>query len=73
MAVSDEIRTYVDAKVSALEARVRGIENSNARSDVHHENVEKRLSGIEGNLTWLIRIILGAIVLTAIAALGLMP
>ena len=73
MAVSDEIRTYIDGKISALEGRVRLIENSNAASTVHHENVEKRLSGIENSITWLIRIILGAIVLSAIAALGLVP
>jgi hypothetical protein len=71
--MSDEIRAYVDSKLGQLEVRVRGIENSNARSDVHHENVEKRLSGIEGSLTWLVRLVFGSIVLAALAALSLKP
>ena len=71
--MSDEMRSYVDNKISALEIRVRGIENSNAKSEVHHANVETRLSSIEGSLTWLVRLIIGSIVLAALAALSLKP
>lgn len=65
--MSEDLRTYVDTKVAALEARVRSVENSNAKAEVHHVNVENRLSSIEGSLTWLVRVIIGAIVLAVIA------
>lgn len=65
--MSEDLRAYVDTKVAALELRVRGIENSNAKAEVHHLNVEKRLSSIEGSLSWLVRLIIGAILLAVIA------
>lgn len=69
--MSDDLRTYIDSKVGGLEARVRGIENSNARSEVHHGNVEKRLGSIEGSLTWIVRLLLGAMFIAVVSALGL--
>lgn len=53
---------FID-RVEALERRVGGIEMSAAIANVHNTNVEKRLSSIEDTLKWLVRLILGALVL----------
>jgi len=36
-------------------------------AEVHHQNVEKRLGSIEGTLVWLLRSIVGAIILAFMA------
>lgn len=50
-----------------LENRVTVIERNQAVEGVHRMNVEKRLGGIEDNLKWLIRLIIGGV---AMAILG---
>ena len=56
---------------SAIVSRLASMETRDAIAEVHHASVEKRLDSIEGTLTWLVRLIIGAIILAAIAyALG---
>lgn len=54
-----------------LEKRMAAVETKSAVDEVHRENVEQRLGGIEDTLKWLVRLILGALVLAVVAfALG---
>ena len=50
-----------------LADRLRAVETLVAVQDVHSKDIEKRLGEIEDTLKWLVRVILGAIVLAAIA------
>ncbi len=50
-----------------LEARLHALETRSAVEDVHRSNVEKRLSSIEDILKWLVRLVIGALILAAIA------
>ena len=50
-----------------LANRLRAVETLVAVQDVHSKDIEKRLGEIEDTLKWLVRVILGAIVLAAIA------
>jgi hypothetical protein len=59
----DEWRATVNAKLNTLDQRLIQVEKKNAVDEVHRTNVEKRLSSIEGTLTWLVRLIIGAILL----------
>lgn len=48
----------IDRRIAALETRA-------AVEDVHRRTVEKRLSAIEDALKWLVRLVLGALVMAA--------
>ncbi len=48
---------------TAVEARLFATETRDAVSDVHRLNVEKRLSSIEDTLKWLVRLIIGGMVM----------
>lgn len=51
----------------SIEARLAALETRNAVDDVHRINVENRLTSIEDTLTWLVRLVMGAIIMAAIA------
>ena len=59
-------RTATDARMGNIENRLTEIEKSDAVSEVHHKNVETRLSSIEGTLVWLVRLIIGGLVLAVL-------
>lgn len=62
---------HLEVGQQALSQRIGGVETKNAVDEVHRTNVEKRLSGIEDTLKWLVRLIIGAIILAAVTyALG---
>ena len=62
----NEWKTRVDAQLGKIDNRVSHMETTIAVSDVHRQNVEERLSNIESGQTWLIRLIIGSIILAAI-------
>ncbi|MDJ0827160.1 MAG: pseudouridine synthase [Rhodobacter sp.] len=60
----------------AIEKRLQSLELRSAVDEVHRSNVEGRLSGIEEALKWLVRVILGALLMGAMGyalAGGLTP
>lgn len=70
----DEWRENILRRLQELEkeyvqinTRLFGVEEKNAVDEVHRINVEKRLLAIEESLKWLVRLIIGAIVLSAMA------
>lgn len=66
----DDLRgrlTRVEATVNDISARVVALEKADAIADVHRKNVEVRLATIESNTTWLIRLIVGALVMALLA------
>lgn len=66
----DDLRgrlTRVEATVNDISARVVALEKADAIADVHRKNVEVRLATIESNTTWLIRLIVGALVVALLA------
>ena len=58
--MGDDWARLVDRRLAQLETR-------GAVDDVHRGNVEKRLTEIEDTLKWLVRLILGALVLGVVA------
>ena len=56
--MTDEWRRAIDKQLQSLELR-------SAVDQVHRSNVEGRLSGIEEALKWLVRVILGALLMGA--------
>ena len=63
----DDWRTAVDRRLAAIDRRLNQVETQNAVDEVHRTNVETRLGSIESSLTWLVRLIIGAIVLALLA------
>ena len=51
----------------AVEKRLQSLEMRSAVDEVHRVNVEGRLTGIEETLKWLVRLIIGALILGALA------
>lgn len=51
----------------AVEKRLNSLEMRSAVDEVHRINVEGRLGAIEETLKWLVRLIIGALVLALIA------
>jgi hypothetical protein len=60
---------YWSFKADAV-SRLTALEKQSAVDQVHRQNVEKRLSSIEENTKWLVRLIVGGF-LMAIVAYGL--
>ncbi|MEY1555687.1 hemolysin XhlA family protein [Yoonia sp. R2331] len=59
-----------------IEARVAALETHNAVTAVHQANVARRLGSIEDTLKWLVRLVIGGLILgmiTYIVQGGLMP
>jgi len=60
-----------EERMREIEARVMLIERSIAVDQVNGKGIEKRLDKIEDTLTWLVRLIIGAMLLAMVAfALG---
>jgi len=66
----DEWRESTTRRLGSMEddlhdmrERVAKLEVSKAVDAVHHESVNKRLGSIEGTLQWLVRLIIGALIL----------
>lgn len=58
--MNDDWRRMVEKRLQSLELR-------SAVDEVHRTNVESRLGGIEEVLKWLVRLIIGALILGVIA------
>lgn len=54
--MTDEWRRSVEKRLQSLELR-------SAVDEVHRTNVEQRLGGIEESLKWLLRLIVGALIM----------
>lgn len=63
----DSWRGGVLDRLSALEKEMASLKVQSAVDEVHRQNVEKRLESIEDGQKWLIRLILGAIVMAVMA------
>lgn len=63
----DQWRSRVDERLQTIDARLTTVETKNAVDEVHRANVERRLSGIEGQLVWLVRLVIGAIIAAAVS------
>lgn len=68
--MEDQWKTGIEEKVLRLETKVDRLQDAfitinkdNAVAEVHRENVDKRLLSIEDTLKWLVRLIIGAIVI----------
>lgn len=62
----NEWRAKTDKRLFQIEARLNSIDTRDAVADVHRENVEKRLTSIESTLTWLVRLVIGAMLLAVV-------
>ncbi|TDL84123.1 pseudouridine synthase [Palleronia sediminis] len=65
-----------EARLTELERRIGALEMRGAVDEVHRVNVEQRLGAIEDTLKWLVRLVLGAVILGGIGyglGGGLMP
>ena len=60
-------RNKVDSRLTHIESRLSHMETKDAVDDVHRANVEKRLSGIEDTLKWLVRLIIAALITAVVA------
>lgn len=69
----EDWRASVSRRLSTLEKRqadtdreLSEVKTKNAVGEVHRNNVETRLTKIESSLTWLVRLVIGAILLALI-------
>ena len=53
-------------RIDEHDARIRSLETSGAASAVSVRGIERRLDQIESTLTWLVRLIIGAIIMAFI-------
>lgn len=60
-----EWRASVDKRLSHIETEVGLMKTNNAVADVHRSDVEARLASIESSLTWLVRLVIGAVIAAA--------
>lgn len=55
-----------ELKISELEGRVTVLETRNAVDQVHRENIITRLSAIEDTLKWLVRLVIGGLLMAGV-------
>lgn len=60
------IGVTVEEKVSALEVRIAALETRISVAEVNIEHINRKLDKIENNTTWLLRLVIGAIVLAVL-------
>lgn len=53
--------------IAALSARVSVLETRGAVDEVHRNNISERLSSIEDTLKWLVRLVMGGLVMAVLA------
>lgn len=56
----------LEPAVEDIRTRVSALEKADAVANVHRINVETRLKSIEDTLKWLVRLVLGALILALI-------
>ena len=56
----------MEERLEKLETRVASLEVRASGDSVRDENIERRLGAIEGDLKWVIRLIVGAIIMAVI-------
>lgn len=62
---------HVEESLTDISTKITLLEKQDAVDGVHRQSVEKRLSSIEDTLKWLVRLIIGAIIMGTIGfALG---
>lgn len=63
-------------RISRLDTRITVLETQSAVDDVHRENVAVRLGHIEDTLKWLVRLVIGALLIAGMTYViqgGLVP
>lgn len=55
-----------DAWAEQMERRIVALETRNAVDEVHRSNVSDRLGAIEDTLKWLVRLIIGGLLMAAL-------
>ena len=63
---AEQWRRSIEARVAKMEDDLAELTTASAVAHTQRKNVEKRLSSIEDSLKWLVRIVLGAIILAVI-------
>lgn len=53
-------------EIEDLRGRLTAVETTHSVNEVHHQNVERRLAAIEDGQKWIVRLILGAIILALV-------
>ena len=56
-----------DEWLASIERRLIAVETRNAVDEVHRSNVASRLTAIEDTLKWLVRLIIGGLLMAALA------
>ena len=56
-----------NAWVARVELRLNAIETRSAVDEVHRDNVADRLAHIEDALKWLVRLVIGGLLMSAVA------
>lgn len=64
--MEDRVRR-LEAQTVGLEQRLSTLETAKAVEEVHYTNLNTRLGSIESTLTWLVRLIIGALVMALLA------
>lgn len=62
----EEWRSRTDGRLNQIEQDLAAIKTRDAVAEVHHSNVEARLESIENTLTWLLRLVVGAVIMALI-------
>jgi hypothetical protein len=59
----------LERELDATKAKLNSMETTLSVNDVHHTNVDRRLAAIEDSQKWIVRLILGAIILALVGAI----
>lgn len=56
----------MDELLQSLERRITALETRDAVGEVHHQTTMKRLDSIEDTLKWLVRLVIGGLIMAAV-------
>lgn len=60
---AEQWRSKVDERLDRIESRLVDLEIYDAKSESASVNLDKRLSSIEDTLKWLVRLVIGALIM----------
>ena len=62
----EDWRARLDRRLTSVETQLASVKLRDAVAEVHQLNVETRLKNIEGTMTWVVRLLIGAILLALV-------
>ena len=64
--IEKEIRD-AETQLELLKSRINEIEQKHVKAETERKHIENKITGVEDNLKWVVRLIMGSVIMTLMA------